>query len=47
MKHVMTVPLGYASGRSGCGYSDIPIHKRELIWSFAGSVDRPGRSEAL
>jgi GR25 family glycosyltransferase involved in LPS biosynthesis len=42
------VPLGYARARHAQHYPVAPTFaERPHLWSFAGSLDRPGRSEAL
>jgi GR25 family glycosyltransferase involved in LPS biosynthesis len=46
--NVYLLPLGYTNGRSNKGYSLPPeMNERNILWSFVGSMDRPGRSEAL
>jgi hypothetical protein len=47
-KSVIQLPLGYTNGRSNYAYTSAPsFEKRSTLWSFAGSLDRPGRAEAL
>jgi hypothetical protein len=42
------LPLGYARSRHARHYPVAPtFDERPLLWSFAGSLDRPGRAEAL
>jgi len=45
-KPVITIPLGYVSGRSAHGVFK-KTSERKYIWSFAGSVDKPGRLDLL
>ena len=45
---IIQLPLGYTNGRSHYAYPSTPLFKdRTHLWSFAGSLDRPGREEAL
>lgn len=45
---VTVLPLGYAKGRSGTGLGPSPAFgDRAHTWSFAGSLDREGRTEIL
>lgn len=45
---IVQLPLGYTNGRSNYSYSDSPSFvERPHLWSFAGSMDRPGRQEAI
>jgi GR25 family glycosyltransferase involved in LPS biosynthesis len=45
---VSVFPLGFAKGRSSSGLSPAPVFKdRKYVWSFAGSLDRQGRTEGL
>lgn len=45
---VYVLPLGYANNRHSKHYPASPAFKeREHLWSFAGSLDRPGRDAAL
>ena len=43
---ILTIPLGYAQGRKG-GDPTPSFNQRANIWSFAGSLDRKGRTETL
>jgi hypothetical protein len=44
----IVLPLGYAKGRSGYALPEPPAFAdRPYMWSFAGSLDRPGRDQAL
>jgi len=43
---VMTLPLGYLNGKGGSGKVLISS-QRPVDWSFAGAIDRAGRTEAL
>jgi GR25 family glycosyltransferase involved in LPS biosynthesis len=44
---VYVIPLGYAKGASNAK-SVLPTYsERPLMWSFAGSLDRPGREQSL
>jgi hypothetical protein len=46
--HVTVFPLGYARGRHSKHYPTAPTFtERPTVWSFAGSLDREGRSTAL
>lgn len=47
--HATVIPLGYARGRHGRHYSasTLPFTERPTVWSFAGSLDREGRDDAL
>jgi hypothetical protein len=42
---VSVIPLGYATGRSGGKGGN--FDNRKALWSFIGSSDRPGRTEAI
>ena len=42
--NVLTIPLGYSAKSIS---SSSPFAERSLMWSFAGSLDRPGRTDAL
>jgi GR25 family glycosyltransferase involved in LPS biosynthesis len=44
---VTFLPLGYTKGRGSTQQHTQSFSQRELIWSFVGSEDRPGRSESL
>jgi alpha(1,3/1,4) fucosyltransferase len=46
---VIIIPLGYTNGRSGRALSTTApaFNDRPHIWSFVGSLDRPGRPEAI
>jgi hypothetical protein len=44
---VTLIPLGYANGRKGRETLTPTFSERPYLWSFAGSTDRPGRSQAL
>ena len=45
---VTVLPLGYAKGRSATGLGESPAFgERAHVWSFAGSLDREGRTEIL
>jgi hypothetical protein len=42
------LPLGYTNGRSNYAYQSPPTFTdRPHLWSFAGSMNRPGRQEAI
>jgi hypothetical protein len=42
------LPLGYTNGRSNYAYDSSPTFKdRPYLWSFAGSMNRPGRQDAI
>jgi alpha(1,3/1,4) fucosyltransferase len=43
---VTFLPLGYAKGRASVGATPT-FAERQYLWSFAGSMDRPGRSQAI
>jgi hypothetical protein len=44
----IVIPLGYASGRSGKHLPAPPsFMERKNLFTFSGSLDRPGRAEAL
>jgi len=45
-KKVTFLPLGYANGRTSVGKTPA-FAERQYLWSFAGSMDRPGRSMAI
>lgn len=48
LDRITVLPLGYTPGRHALGLGPAPNFKdRSYIWSFAGSLDRPGRLEAL
>jgi hypothetical protein len=47
MNKVDIIPLGYANGRSAAQLSTPSFESRPYLWSFAGSMDRPGRSQAI
>jgi len=44
---VMVLPLGYANDRCATQPSTPSFNDRKQVWSFAGSLDRPGRREGL
>jgi hypothetical protein len=45
---VCVIPLGYANNRHANHYPASAAFKdRQYLWSFAGSLDRPGREKAL
>jgi GR25 family glycosyltransferase involved in LPS biosynthesis len=45
---VVFLPLGYAPNRDGAHLGAPPsFEERSVTWSFVGSLDRPGRAEAL
>jgi hypothetical protein len=46
---VTVVPLGYTTGRAwqAAAHTQIPYSERKTTWSFVGSMDRPGREQAL
>jgi len=45
---VVYLPLGYAPNRDGAHLGTPPsFGERSAVWSFVGSLDRPGRAEAL
>ena len=44
---VTVLPLGYAKDRQGNGEATPVFTERPNLWSFAGSLDRPKRAEAL
>jgi len=45
---VYVMPLGYTNNRHSAHYPESPaFNAREYVWSFAGSLDRPGREEAI
>jgi GR25 family glycosyltransferase involved in LPS biosynthesis len=45
---VLLIPLGYTNNRSRIGFPESPsFEERDIVWSFAGSLDRNGRQEAL
>jgi hypothetical protein len=46
MEKVTLIPLGYANGRASAGTTPT-FAERQYLWSFAGSMDRPGRSQAI
>lgn len=47
-KTSIQLPLGYTNGRSNYAYqSPPPFEERPHLWSFAGSMNRPGRQEAV
>ena len=47
MNKVDIIPLGYTNER-GPAKTTIPsFENRQYLWSFAGSMDRPGRSQAI
>lgn len=46
--NVTVIPLGYANGRSNRALDTPPSWAdRPHLWSFVGSMDRPGRADAL
>jgi GR25 family glycosyltransferase involved in LPS biosynthesis len=45
-KKVTHLPLGYMNGRGGSGLV-VPINVRPNTWSFAGALDRPGRTQII
>jgi len=45
-KKVIHLPLGYHNGRGGHG-SFAKVIERTSTWSFAGAMDRPGRSDII
>ena len=45
-KKIITVPLGYVNNRSLKGNFK-KLSERKYTWSFAGSVDKVGRTEML
>ena len=47
MEKVDIIPLGYANGRGGNVQTMPTFENRPYLWSFAGSMDRPGRSQAI
>jgi len=45
---VLVIPLGYTNDRHNAHYQEAPVFaKRTYLWSFTGSLDRPGREQAL
>ena len=44
---VQFIPLGFANDRGGQSKSNPSFEERKNIWAFAGSLDRPGRQNAL
>jgi hypothetical protein len=44
---VQFIPLGFANDRAGQSKSSPSFEERKNIWAFAGSLDRPGRQNAL
>jgi hypothetical protein len=42
--NITILPLGYSTKAH---YATPTFYDRSLVWSFAGSIDRPGRQEAL
>lgn len=46
---VTVFPLGFTTGRGkeASTHAQIPFGSRKTTWSFVGSLDRPGRTEAL
>jgi hypothetical protein len=47
-KSIIQLPLGYTNGRSHYGYAETPTFAdRKYLWTFTGSLDRPGRVESL
>jgi hypothetical protein len=47
MEKVDIIPLGYANGRGPITETTPSFENRPYLWSFAGSMDRPGRSQAI
>jgi GR25 family glycosyltransferase involved in LPS biosynthesis len=47
MEKVDIIPLGYANGRGPSAQTTPSFENRPYLWSFAGSMDRPGRSQAI
>jgi len=47
MNKVDIIPLGYANGRGATNQTAPTFEQRPYLWSFAGSMDRPGRSQAI
>jgi hypothetical protein len=47
MEKVDIIPLGYANGRNSTTPTTPLFESRPYLWSFAGSMDRPGRSQAI
>ena len=46
--NIHVIPLGYANARHGTHLPASPtFEERPNLWGFAGSMDRPGRNEAL
>ena len=43
---VIHLPLGYHNGRGGRS-ACAKLHERTITWSFAGAMDRPGRTDVI
>lgn len=47
-ENTIILPLGFTNSRGTHGLPESPsFEKREYLWSFAGSLDRPNRRESL